>query len=79
LDFSILDFWQWAASDLVGNTNRGLLAEYIARWAKYRASNQKTGVAKSTRVFTAAARRKMAAAQKARWDAYRAKKTKNAA
>ena len=28
-DFTLLDFWQWAASDLVGNTNRGRLAEYI--------------------------------------------------
>jgi hypothetical protein len=28
-EFTLLDFWQWAASDLVGNTNRGRLAEYI--------------------------------------------------
>ena len=30
LDFSVLDFWRWSASDLVGNTARGILAEYIA-------------------------------------------------
>jgi len=29
LDFNLLSFWQWVASDLVGNTTRGLLAEYI--------------------------------------------------
>jgi hypothetical protein len=28
-DFTLLDYWQWGASDLVGNTNRGRLAEYI--------------------------------------------------
>ena len=26
---TLLDFWQWAYSDLVGNTERGALAEYI--------------------------------------------------
>ena len=26
---TIKDFWQWAYSDLVGNTDRGTLAEYI--------------------------------------------------
>ncbi len=29
LDFSLKDFWSWAFSDLVGNTVRGILAEYI--------------------------------------------------
>ena len=29
LEFALLDFWQWSASDLVGNTARGVLAEYI--------------------------------------------------
>lgn len=26
---SLLGFWQWSASDLIGNTARGVLAEYI--------------------------------------------------
>ena len=29
LDFNLLDFWQWSASDLVSNATRGILAEYI--------------------------------------------------
>ena len=29
LDFSVLDFWRWSASDLVSNATRGILAEYI--------------------------------------------------
>jgi hypothetical protein len=28
-DFGLLEFWQWSASDLVSNTMRGVLAEYI--------------------------------------------------
>ena len=28
-DFNLEDFWQWALSDLVNNTTRGALAEYI--------------------------------------------------
>ena len=28
-DFDLEDFWQWALSDLVNNTTRGVLAEYI--------------------------------------------------
>ncbi len=28
-DFNVLDFWQWSISDLVLNTTRGILAEYI--------------------------------------------------
>lgn len=29
LGFDLLDFWQWSASDLVGNVLRGRLAEYL--------------------------------------------------
>jgi hypothetical protein len=29
MPFDITSFWQWAMSDLVGNTARGVLAEYI--------------------------------------------------
>ena len=29
IPFSLLSFWQWSSSDLVGNTLRGMLAEYI--------------------------------------------------
>ena len=29
LDFSVLSFWQWGLSDLLGNTLRGSLAEFI--------------------------------------------------
>lgn len=29
LDLNVLTFWQWAASDLVGNTFRGCLAEFL--------------------------------------------------
>lgn len=29
LHFTLLDFWQWSASDLVSNATRGRLAEYI--------------------------------------------------
>ena len=29
LDFSVSDFWRWSASDLVSNTDRGALAEFI--------------------------------------------------
>ena len=30
---TLLDFWQWAYSDLVGNTERGILAEYLVALA----------------------------------------------
>lgn len=30
---TLLDFWRWAASDLVGNALRGILAEYIVATA----------------------------------------------
>jgi hypothetical protein len=29
LEFDLLDFWQWSASDLVANISRGVLAEYL--------------------------------------------------
>lgn len=29
LNFSLLDFWQWSASDILSNTARGILAEFI--------------------------------------------------
>lgn len=29
LPMSLLSFWQWSASDIVGNAMRGILAEYI--------------------------------------------------
>ncbi len=29
LGFNLLSFWRWSGSDLVGNTMRGILAEYI--------------------------------------------------
>lgn len=29
LGIKLLNFWQWSASDLVGNAERGILAEYI--------------------------------------------------
>jgi hypothetical protein len=30
---SLLDFWQWAGSDLIGNTARGIFAEYLVATA----------------------------------------------
>ena len=32
-DKTMLDYWQWAFSDLVGNTERGVLAEYLVAMA----------------------------------------------
>ena len=29
LDFSVLDYWAWSASDLLNNAQRGVLAEYL--------------------------------------------------
>ena len=29
LSFSLVDFWKWSASDLISNTMRGVLAEFI--------------------------------------------------
>ena len=33
LDFDLLGFWQWSMSDLVNNTTRGVLAEYVVAQA----------------------------------------------
>jgi hypothetical protein len=33
LPMNLHDFWQWSASDLIGNTTRGCLAEYIVSMA----------------------------------------------
>jgi hypothetical protein len=33
LDFNVLSFWRWSASDLVSNATRGVLAEYIVATA----------------------------------------------
>ena len=41
LDFNLTDFWSWSQSDLLNNTLRGVLAEYIVR--------QDLGIKKSTR------------------------------
>lgn len=30
---NLINFWQWAYSDLVGNTERGILAEYLVALA----------------------------------------------
>jgi len=42
LDDNLLSFWQWSASDLVGNAMRGILAEYIVATAVNRADNNRT-------------------------------------
>ena len=28
-EFQLIDFWKWAYSDIIGNAERGILAEYI--------------------------------------------------
>ncbi len=33
LDFDVLSFWQWSASDLVSNVTRGVLAEHLVAQA----------------------------------------------
>ena len=33
LPFHIAEFWQWAYSDMLRNTNRGVLAEFIVKAA----------------------------------------------
>ncbi len=39
LEFDLLSFWQWSASDLLSNATRGVLAEYlVARALSDRAS-----------------------------------------
>lgn len=32
---SVVDFWSWAYSDLLNNTDRGVLAEYIVHSALF--------------------------------------------
>ena len=33
LNTTLIDFWSWAHSDLIGNAERGILAEYIVTMA----------------------------------------------
>ena len=33
LGFDLLNFWQWSTSDLVSNTTRGVIAEYLVAQA----------------------------------------------
>lgn len=33
LGFSLLDFWQWSSSDLISNTLRGRVAEFLVAQA----------------------------------------------
>jgi hypothetical protein len=42
LPTTLLDFWQWAVSDLVSNVTRGVLAEYIVAMALGRAEGIRT-------------------------------------
>jgi hypothetical protein len=46
LDFSLVDFWSWSASDLLNNVTRGHLAEFIVARA--------LGVAEGVRIVWAA-------------------------
>lgn len=39
LNFKLLDYWRWAHSDLLSNTERGVLAEYIVATAIGSVSN----------------------------------------
>jgi len=41
-EVSVRDFWEWSASDLVSNTQRGVLAEYIVALAVGGASGVRT-------------------------------------
>ena len=34
LGFSVIDFWSWSASDLIANTARGVVAEFIISKAR---------------------------------------------
>lgn len=34
LNFSLLDFWKWSVSDILSNTTRGILAEFIVAKAQ---------------------------------------------
>ncbi|MGD1865070.1 MAG: hypothetical protein ACFB0D_10990 [Phormidesmis sp.] len=42
MGLALLQFWQWAASDLTSNTLRGLLAEFIVATALNRADGVRT-------------------------------------
>ncbi|AUD04054.1 hypothetical protein [Spirosoma pollinicola] len=42
LDTTLLDFWRWSSSDLVNNTLRGKLAEYLVTQALGIASSLRT-------------------------------------
>lgn len=42
LPHDVLSFWQWSASDLVGNAMRGILAEYIVATAVGKAGGNRT-------------------------------------
>jgi len=42
LAHDLLSFWQWSASDLVGNAMRGVLAEYIVASAVGKISGSRT-------------------------------------
>ena len=39
LEFDLLSFWQWYSSDLISNTTRGVLAEYLVARAVGRATD----------------------------------------
>src|SRR6185437_13199042 len=45
--FNLLDFWQWTASDLVSNSTRGVLAEFLVA----RALGVDTGVRDEWQAF----------------------------
>lgn len=42
LSHDLISFWQWSTSDLVSNTMRGILAEYIVAMAVGEADNYRT-------------------------------------
>lgn len=42
VDFTVLTFWRWASSDLVGNTMRGVLAEFLVAQATGSAQTVRT-------------------------------------
>ena len=42
LQLSLLSFWQWSSSDIVGNAMRGILAEYIVASAVNMANGTRT-------------------------------------
>jgi hypothetical protein len=62
---------------LSGTARRRMAAAQKARWAKVKASSEKTGGARPRRTLSASARRKIAAAQRARWAKVRAAQAKS--